>query len=87
MAALVPGDDPPAGVGQQRGEHVERAGEVEAAVEERQRGRVGAAPLVDGNADAVGVDVAHPVGRARARMVDVLDLLLCGHLRHRSSSN
>ena len=38
VAPLVPAHDPPAAVGQQRGEHVERAGEVETPVGEQDRG-------------------------------------------------
>ena len=50
VAALVPRDHPPAGGGEHRREHVVRAGEVEAAVDEEQRRRVRVAPLVDRDA-------------------------------------
>ena len=47
VAALVPRHHAKAGVREQRREHVEGAGEVEAAVGEQDRGRVGVAPLGD----------------------------------------
>ena len=58
VAPLVPGDDPPAGVGEQRREQVEGGGEVEAAVGQEQRAAVRVAPLVDGDGRAVGIDRA-----------------------------
>ena len=63
VAALVPADDPPAAGGEQRGEHVVGAGEVEAAVDGEQRRRIGIAPLVGGEADAAGVDAPLAVRR------------------------
>ena len=80
MAPLVPSHDPPAGVGQQRGEDVEGAGEVEAAVEQRERRCGGAAPLVDGDADAVGVDLPHPVGRPGPGVLDEIVHCAVSHL-------
>ena len=52
--------------------HVEGAGEVEPAVGEQDRRRVGVAPLEDGDGQPVAVDGALPVGAARARVRDRL---------------
>ena len=71
VAALVPAHDAPAAGGQQRREHVVRAGEVEAAVHAQQRRRVGVAPLVRRQPDAVGVDAVLAVGRVGTGEGDV----------------
>ena len=73
VAPLVPGHDPPPGFGQQRGEAVEGAGEVEPAVRQRQRRRAGVAPLVHRDAQPVGLDRARPVGRPGAGEGDRLE--------------
>ena len=66
MTALIPAHDPPPEVRQLGGEHIERAGEVEAPVHQDQWGRAAGAPFVDGDADAVGVDVVAAIGSDRA---------------------
>ena len=71
VAALVPGDDAPPAGGQPRGEHVVRAGEVEAAVHEQQRRGVLVAPLVHRDTDAVRVEVVLAGGSLGARVVDL----------------
>jgi hypothetical protein len=86
VAALVPGDHPPAGLGEERREDVEGAGEVEAAVEEGERRRGLPAPLVDGDAQAVGVDLSDPVRWAGTRELAVAGLVFVrSQLGHRSS--
>jgi hypothetical protein len=66
---VIPTDHAPAGIGQTRGERVERAGEVESAVGEHQWGSVGIAPLVDRDTNATGVDAILTVGCTPARDV------------------
>ncbi len=70
VAAVVPTDHPPAGIGEQRGEPVERAGEVEASVSEHQGRCVGVAPFVEGDADASRVDAELAVGYTDAGQVE-----------------
>ena len=72
VAAVVPRHDAPAGVGEQRREHVEGAGEVEAAVGEQERRRRLVAPLVHGDGQPVAVDGALPVGPPGAGIGDRL---------------
>ncbi len=66
VTAMIPAHDPPPEGRQLGGEHVERAGEVEATVHQHQRRRAAVAPFVDGDADAVGVDVVAAIGGDRA---------------------
>ena len=65
VPAVVPPDDAPARVGEQRCEHIVGAGEVEAAVRDEQRRRGLVTPLVDRDAQAVGQDVAAAIGPPR----------------------
>ena len=66
MPAVIPAHDPPPEGRELGGEHVERAGEVEATVHQHQRGRARVAPFVDGDANPVGVDVVAAIGCDRA---------------------
>src|SRR5690606_17838354 len=71
VSTLVPAHDAPPAGGDQRGEHVERAGEVEPAVDHEQRRRVRVAPLVGGQPDPGGVDAVLTVRRLGAWVRDV----------------
>ena len=71
-AAGVPGHAPVAGLGEHRREHVERAREVEAAVRHHDGGRIGIAPLVDGETDTVRRHGAPAVRTSRAGVRDHL---------------
>ena len=66
MAALVPGDDAPPGIGEQRRYQVERRREVHAAVAEQHGRCVEVSPLVGRDLDAVGIDPPTPIGTPRA---------------------
>ncbi len=66
MPALVPRHHPPASRREQRGEDLERAGEVETAVGQEQRRRSLVTPLVDRDAQTGAADLALPGRRVRA---------------------
>ena len=56
VAPMVPADHPPSGGGEERGEHVVGAGEVESAVREEEGWSVGLAPFVEGDRHTAGID-------------------------------
>ncbi len=70
VTALVPTDHPPAAIGEQWREPVERPSEVEASVSEHQWWCVGVAPLVEGDADASRVDAVLAVWHTDAGQVE-----------------
>ena len=61
VATMVPGDDAPASGGEQRCEDIERAREVRATMDEKERRGLFVAPLANGQADAEGADPTMPV--------------------------
>ena len=63
VAALVPRHDSPPGLHDERRQQVPRGGEVEPAMDAQHRRCGGFAPLVHGQAEAVGID---PAGAVRA---------------------
>ena len=70
VAAMVPGDDAPAGFGEERCENIEGASEIGAAVDEEKRRGIERAPLANGDTDAEGTDPAMAVGAVRAGEVE-----------------
>ncbi len=62
VTAMIPAHDPPPEGRQLGGEHIERAGEIEAAVHQHQWRRATVSPFVDGDANAVRIDVVAAIG-------------------------